>query len=136
VSVARAAASSHRAITASSSRSTIPPPPGWRCVHAVGIAHDQHARLTLLTVVPPPPSRVPAAGIEPGALLAEMESEAAARLRALASQAPSDVSLTTIIREGEPAEEMLAALADEPFDLLCMWARGETGWRRRCWAPS
>jgi nucleotide-binding universal stress UspA family protein len=100
------------------------PAAGLALRHAVGIARDQRARLTLLTVVPPPPIRVAAAGIAPGALLAEMELEAATRLRALASEAPTDISLTTIIREGEPAEEILAALDEGIFDLLCMGARG------------
>jgi nucleotide-binding universal stress UspA family protein len=95
--------------------------------HAVGIALDQHARLTLVTVVPSPPIRVAAAGIAPVALLAEMQAEASARLRALASAAPEELSLTTIVREGEPAEEILALLDEQPFDLLCMGARGR-GW--------
>ena len=95
--------------------------------HAVGIALDQHARLTLVTVVPSPPIRVAAAGIAPVTLLAEMQAEASARLRALASSAPEQLSLTTVVREGEPAEEILALLDEEPFDLLCMGARGR-GW--------
>ena len=95
--------------------------------HAVGIALDQHARLTLATVVPSPPIRVAAAGIAPVALLAEMQAEASARLRALAAGAPEELSLTTIVREGEPAEEILALLNEQPFDLLCMGARGR-GW--------
>lgn len=95
--------------------------------HAVGIAHDQHALLTLLTVVPTPSSRVAAAGIAPSELLAQMQAEAGARLRALAAGAPGDVSLTTVLRQGDPAAEILAVLSDDAFDLLCMGARGR-GW--------
>lgn len=95
--------------------------------HAVGIAREQHALLTLLTVVPTPSSRVAAAGIAPSELLAEMQADADARLRALASDAPGDVSLTTVLRQGDPATEILAVLSDDAFDLLCMGARGR-GW--------
>jgi nucleotide-binding universal stress UspA family protein len=95
--------------------------------HAVGIAREQRALLTLLTVVPTPPNRVAAAGIAPTELLADMQAEADARLRALASDAPRDVSLTTVVRQGDPAAEILAVLAADPFDLLCMGARGR-GW--------
>ena len=95
--------------------------------HAVGIAREQHARLTLLTVVPTPSSRVAATGIAPSELLADMQAEADARLRALASGAPGDVSLTTVLRQGDPTAEILAVLSDDSFDLLCMGARGR-GW--------
>ena len=95
--------------------------------HAVGIAREQRALLTLLTVVPTPPNRVAAAGIAPIELLADMQAEADAHLRALASDTPRDVSLTTVLRQGDPAAEILAALADDAFDLLCMGARGR-GW--------
>ena len=71
--------------------------------HAVGIAREQHALVTLLTVVPTPSSRVAGAGIAPSELLAEMQDEADARLRALAAGAPGKVSLTTVLRQGDPA---------------------------------
>ena len=95
--------------------------------HAAGIAREQHALLTLLTVVPTPSSRVAAAGIAPSQLLADMQAEADARLRALASGVPGEVSLTTVLRQGDPAAEILAVLSDDSFDLLCMGARGR-GW--------
>lgn len=95
--------------------------------HAVGVAREQRALLTLLTVVPTPSSRVAAAGIAPSELLAEMQAEASARLRAVASRAPDDVSLTTLLRQGDPAAEILAVLSDDSFDLVCMGARGR-GW--------
>ena len=95
--------------------------------HAIGMAREQRALLTLLTVVPTPSNRVAAAGIAPSELLADMQAEADARLRALAAAAPGDVSLTTILRQGDPADEILALLANDSFDLLCMGARGR-GW--------
>jgi nucleotide-binding universal stress UspA family protein len=103
------------------------PAAGLAFRHAVGIAREQHAPLTLLTVVPTPSSRVAAAGIAPSELLAEMQAQADARLRALAAGAPGDLSLTTIVRQGDPAAEILAVLSDGLFDLLCMGARGR-GW--------
>jgi len=95
--------------------------------HAAALAREQHARLTLVTVVPSPSTMVAATGIAPQALQAEMQAEAAARLRALAAEAPEEISLTTVIRDGDPAEEILALLDEQPFDLLCMGARGR-GW--------
>ena len=95
--------------------------------HAVALAREQQARLTLVTVVPSPSTLVAAAGIAPHALQAEMQAEAAAHLRVLASSVPEEISLTTVVRDGDPAEELLAILNEEPFDLLCMGARGR-GW--------
>jgi universal stress protein A len=92
--------------------------------HVVPYAVDQHSRLTLLTVVPHPPHGVAAAGVSPQQLANEMETDAATRLRELAATLPENLSVTTLLRHGDPAEEILALLREEPFDLLCLGARG------------
>jgi universal stress protein A len=92
--------------------------------HVVPYAVDQHSRLTLLTVVPHPPHGVAAAGVSPQQLANEMETDAATRLRELAAILPENLSVTTLLRHGDPAEEILALLRDEPLDLLCLGARG------------
>jgi nucleotide-binding universal stress UspA family protein len=93
--------------------------------HMVPYAVDQHSRLTLLTVVPDPPRSVAAAGVSPRQLADQMETDAATHLREVAATLPQDVSVTTLLRHGDPAEEILALLREQPFDLLCIGARGK-----------
>jgi nucleotide-binding universal stress UspA family protein len=92
--------------------------------HAVPYAVDQRSHLTLLTVVPPPPRAVAAAGVSPRQIADEMEGEAAAHLRHVAATLPQELSVTTVLRHGDPAEEILGLLREQPVDLVCMGARG------------
>jgi nucleotide-binding universal stress UspA family protein len=92
--------------------------------HVVPYAVDQRSRLTLLTVVPDPSAAVIAAGVSPQRLAEEMETEAETRLRRLAATLPRDLSVTTILRHGDPAEEILQLIDEQPVDLICMGARG------------
>jgi nucleotide-binding universal stress UspA family protein len=92
--------------------------------HVVPYALDQGARLTLVTVVPDPPRVVAAAGISPQRIAEEMETEADTYLRHLASTLPQDLPVTRVLRRGDPAEEILRLVRDEPVDLICMGARG------------
>jgi nucleotide-binding universal stress UspA family protein len=92
--------------------------------HVVPYAVDQRSRLTLLTVVPNPPGAVAVAGMSPQQLADEIETEAAKHLREVAASLPQDLSVTTLLRHGDPAEEILALLSEQPFDLLCLGARG------------
>jgi nucleotide-binding universal stress UspA family protein len=92
--------------------------------HVVPYAVDQHSRLTLLSVVPNPPRAAAAAGVSLQQLTERMEADAATHLREVAATLPQDVSVTTVLRHGDPAEEILALLSEQPFDMLCMGARG------------
>jgi nucleotide-binding universal stress UspA family protein len=92
--------------------------------HVVPYSVQQRSHLTLVTVVPRPPASVAVAGVSPEQLAERLESEAAGRLRTLAAGLPQDVSVTTLLRHGDPASEILALLRERPFDLLCMGARG------------
>jgi universal stress protein A len=92
--------------------------------HVVPYAIDQRSQLTLVTVVPNPPRAVLAAGVSPQQLADEMEADAATRLREIAARLPQELSVTTLLRHGDPAEEILGLLREQPFDLLCMGARG------------
>jgi nucleotide-binding universal stress UspA family protein len=91
--------------------------------HVVPYAVEQRSRLTLVRVVPRPPRAAAAAGVA-RQLATEMETEAATYLRQVAAALPQDLSVTTLLRHGDPAEEILALLQEQPFDLLCMGARG------------
>jgi nucleotide-binding universal stress UspA family protein len=92
--------------------------------HVVPYAVDQRSHLTLLSVVPDPPPSVATAGVSPQRLADQMETEAAKHLREVAATLPQDLSVTTLLRHGDPAEEILALLREQPFDVLCMGARG------------
>jgi len=92
--------------------------------HVVPYAIDQGSQLTLLSVATHPPSFAAAAGVSPQQLADQIEREAATRLREVAATLPDNLSVTTLLRHGDPAEEILALLREQPFDLLCMGARG------------
>lgn len=92
--------------------------------HVVPYAVDQRSQLTLLSVVPRPSTAAAAAGVSPNRLAEEMETQAAKRLRRLAADLPQDLSVTTILRHGDPAEEILRLVDEQPVDLICMGARG------------
>jgi nucleotide-binding universal stress UspA family protein len=92
--------------------------------HAVPYAVDQRSQLTLLTVVPGPPRAVVAAGVSPVRMAEEMESRAERNLRHVAATLPGELSVTTILRHGDPAEEILGLVRAQPVDLICMGARG------------
>jgi nucleotide-binding universal stress UspA family protein len=92
--------------------------------HIVPYAVDQRSQLTLVTVVPNPSPAVAAAGVSPQHLVEQMESEAEKRLRQVAAALPRDLSVTTVVRHGDPAEEILALARQQPVDLVCLGARG------------
>ena len=92
--------------------------------HVVPYAVEQRSRLLLLTVVPDPPRVIVAAGVTPQQMAEEMEKQAEKRLRAVTASLPQDVSVTTILRHGDPAEEILRLVDEQPVDLICMGARG------------
>lgn len=92
--------------------------------HVVPYAVDQRSRLTLVSVVPHPTAAAAVAGVSPKQLMDEMEAQAAKRLRHLAAAMPQDLPVTTILRHGDPAEEILKLVNEEPIDLICMGARG------------
>jgi len=92
--------------------------------HVVPYAVDQRSQLTLLTAVPDPPRVLVAAGVSPERMAAEMESRAEQHLRQVTATLPRELSVTTILRHGDPAEEILALVRAQPVDLICMGARG------------
>ena len=92
--------------------------------HVVPFAMDQASHLTLVSVATNPPHFAAAAGVSPQQLADQIEREAATHLREVAATLPENLSVTTLLRHGDPAEEILALVREEPFDLLCMGARG------------
>jgi nucleotide-binding universal stress UspA family protein len=92
--------------------------------HTVPYAVEQRSHLTLLTVVPDPPRMAVAAGVSPQRMMEEMESRAERHLRQVTAKLPRELSVTTVVRHGDPAEEILALVGQQPVDLICMGARG------------
>ena len=93
--------------------------------HVVPYAVDQRSHVTLLTVVPDPPRMAVAAGVSPQQTAEEMERKAEQHLRQVTEPLPHELSVTTIVRHGDPAEEILALVRAQPVDLICMGARGQ-----------
>jgi nucleotide-binding universal stress UspA family protein len=92
--------------------------------HAVPYAVDQRSQVTLLSVVPKVRVLVPTPGFPPDVLAAEMENETAARLRRTAATLPDEISVTTLLRHGDPAKEILAVAHERQVDVICLGARG------------
>ena len=91
---------------------------------ATGLAQALRAHLTVLTVVPPLPGTVYRAGIDVGALQRQAEKEAKDLLQEAADGMPDDVSVTTRLLEGHPAEEILRQIEDGDHDLVVLGSRG------------
>lgn len=92
--------------------------------HVVPYAADQRSQLTLVSVVPHPSAASAIAGVAPKRLADEMEAQFAKRLREVAASLPQDLAVTTILRHGDPAGEILQLVGEQRVDLICMGARG------------
>jgi nucleotide-binding universal stress UspA family protein len=92
--------------------------------HVVPYAIDQRSQLTLLSVVPNPPAAVAIAGVAPERIAEQMEKQADQHLHRVVDSLPQDLSVTTIIRHGDPAEEILTVARQQSVDVICMGARG------------
>jgi nucleotide-binding universal stress UspA family protein len=92
---------------------------------AAQLAGEEHARLTLIAVVPPTPAAasLTAAGV---ALTeaADLMGDTGKAIRAQADALPDDVSVTSLVVGGHPAAKILEQLRDGRHDLLVMGTRG------------
>jgi nucleotide-binding universal stress UspA family protein len=93
--------------------------------HAVGVAHALNARLTLVAVAPEPPALIaPAAGVTREQLAADIQAEMSGILAAARDAVPDDVSVTTRLLIGDPADEIVRAAEEGGSDLILMGTRG------------
>jgi nucleotide-binding universal stress UspA family protein len=88
--------------------------------HAIRLARDQHARLTLLTVAP--------LTHQPGAMTAPatpdlLDSFTDTQRRAVDS-VPDDIGVTTQLLRGDPAETILCTVRKGEHDLIVMGSHG------------
>jgi nucleotide-binding universal stress UspA family protein len=91
--------------------------------HAIALTRDQHARLTVLTVIPPVS---PMVAFTPDVAQCAMAVEQAyqAILREAVDRVPDDVGLTTRLAEGIPDRKIIQAAVDGDHDLIVMGSRG------------
>ena len=90
-------------------------------LHAIGLARDQHARLTLLTVVPPPPAVAVAGSAQVLTLQADCFKHA---LREAVDSLPDDIGVTHVLLHGKPAREIAEHIAKGDYQLVVMGTHG------------
>ncbi len=90
--------------------------------HAVDLARDQHALMTLLTVVPPQSTPVGAGASTPP----DMQSCHEKLLREATDSIPDDVGVTTRLERGNPAETILRIAGEGEHDLVVMGSHGHS----------
>jgi nucleotide-binding universal stress UspA family protein len=94
---------------------------------AVNAARRDHAALTLICVardVTGDTARLAAAYWTPPETQDDADAWAQDTLREAAARVPEDVSVTTVVRRGRPAREILAQLEEQPYDAILLGARG------------
>jgi nucleotide-binding universal stress UspA family protein len=88
--------------------------------HAIRLARDQHACLTLLTVAPLP-HQPPSMSAQPTPDLTDCFT---ASLRRAADSVPPDVGLTTRVLRGNPPDVILRSIRECEHDLVVMGSHG------------
>jgi nucleotide-binding universal stress UspA family protein len=94
--------------------------------HAVTLARDQNARLTLLTVAPPVATPVGAAASAPPDLL-DVHSKI---LREATESLPEDIGVTTRLERGDAAETILRVVREDGQNLIVMGSHGHSRFHR------
>jgi nucleotide-binding universal stress UspA family protein len=90
--------------------------------HAITLARDQNAKLTLLTVLPHQPTPV-GPGVAPPPETAESHNEI---IKAALAVIPKDIGVTTRLEKGEIAPTILKIVAEDQYDLLVMGSHGHS----------
>jgi nucleotide-binding universal stress UspA family protein len=91
--------------------------------HAGALARDQHAKLVVVTVIPPaPPQVASASAVAPSA--AETDAAYERILRSAVDALPDDVGVVTRIARGRPAKAIAEVAAEIDCDLVVMGAHG------------
>ena len=91
--------------------------------HAAELARDQHARLTLLTAIPPlPATALLASGAAPPRT--EVVRHYEDLLRRATETVPQDVGVTTLLVEGPAARAIVEKARSGEFDLIVMGSHG------------
>jgi nucleotide-binding universal stress UspA family protein len=91
-------------------------------MHAISLARDQHARLTLLTVGPST-NRAAAVGTAPPPDLLDVHKDV---LRDATALIPRDIGVTTRLERGDAATTILRVAREEEDDLIVMGSHGHS----------
>ena len=93
---------------------------------AAQLAREEHARLTVLTAVPavPATARLGAASTAAEIDAVQLMGEVGESIRRQVDALPDDVSVTSIVAAGHPADVILTRLREGRHDLLVMGTRG------------
>jgi nucleotide-binding universal stress UspA family protein len=93
---------------------------------ATQLAGEEHARLTVLTAVPPAPAfaQITAAGAASLADASAIMGDAGKRIRQQVDALPQDLSVTSVVVAGRADEVILERLREGNHDLLVMGTRG------------
>jgi nucleotide-binding universal stress UspA family protein len=90
--------------------------------HAVTLAQDQHAKLTLLTVVPHTATPVgPGVAVPPETVESHNDI-----IKGALAEIPRDVGVTTRVERGEIAPTILKSVAADQYDLVVMGSHGHS----------
>jgi nucleotide-binding universal stress UspA family protein len=90
--------------------------------HAVTLAEEQNAKLTLLTVVPHQATPV-GPGVAPPPETDESHNEI---IKKALQEIPRNVGVTTRLEHGEIADTLLKAVKGDDYDLLVMGSHGHS----------
>jgi nucleotide-binding universal stress UspA family protein len=93
---------------------------------AAQLAGEEHARLTVLTAVPPTPAYAQLTGAGAAVLsdASRLMGEAGVRMTKQVAELPDDLSVTSVVSAGPPATVILERLREGRHDLLVMGTRG------------
>ena len=92
---------------------------------AIDLAESEHARLTLITAVTPPPATVyVAASTEVGQLHEDAHAEAEEILRRARERVPDDLRVTELLSERPIRVALIDQIAEGRHDLVVMGSRG------------
>jgi nucleotide-binding universal stress UspA family protein len=87
------------------------------------LAEALNARLTLIAVAPGMPASAYRAGVDVAELQREIQAEAEKLLREAVDSLPEDLPVTTVLKQGEPGEQIVEQIRSGDHDLLVMGTR-------------
>ena len=92
--------------------------------HAGELARALDARLTVTSVVPNIPPYAYAAGVSVTALEREAKREVDNQLRRALASLPGGITVSSLVRHGDPEHEIVNALEEGDYDLIVLGSRG------------
>jgi nucleotide-binding universal stress UspA family protein len=100
----------------------------WALKLAVQLVKEMPAELTLLHVIVPPSRGVGEFALVSDELMDRLQADGKALLAAAQRRLPSDAQVRTVLREGSPAQEIVAYARQIGADFIVMGTRGRGRW--------